>query len=209
MNKTIAEQIQKEINKKGLVRKEKKNVKEQKKFSWPSFFAGEEYNQELTQNSEIQDRINLIDYEKISNQGKEFLENKIKEIHDNSHNKQLIQEEKFPIIWFKNIDKIEKNSALEKALLPIFDPAQNNSLSGGVNLSQFILIATSSSKNVAKIPNPLMSRLDCVNVDSVRPKQFFWDKYYYHALIISLLTFLILIVLLVYYSGRKKEGKEN
>ncbi|CAG8437440.1 6950_t:CDS:1 [Ambispora leptoticha] len=173
MNETIKQQIIKEINKKEAVRKEKKGAEKLKNFSWPSFFAGEEYNQELDQNSEIKDRINLIDCEKISNENKEFLEKKIKEIYDSSQNKQLIQEENFPIIWFKNIDQIKKDSALEKALLPVFDPAQNSSLSKGVNLTQFLLIATSKGKEVGKIPNPLMSRLDCINVDTAQPKQFF------------------------------------
>ncbi|CAG8761450.1 1956_t:CDS:1, partial [Ambispora leptoticha] len=49
-------------------------------------------------------------------------------------------------------------SVLEKALLPVFDPAQNTSLPQEVNLSQFILVATSSSKEVGKIPSPFMSR---------------------------------------------------
>ena len=42
-------------------------------------------------------------------------------------NKKLIEEENFPVIWFKNIDKIADGSPLQKSLLAIFDPAQNYS----------------------------------------------------------------------------------
>ena len=97
-------------------------------------------------------------------------------------------------------------------MLAIFDPVQNNSLSikgETIDLSQFILIATSSIQDTGRLSNPLMSRLDCVNVDTAKPKEFFWDKYFYPILIASLFTFLILVLLLVYYSDRKEEAEEK
>jgi len=76
------------------------------------------------------------------------------------------------------------------------------------DLSRFILIATSSTQDTGLLSNPLMSRLDCVNVDTAKPKEFFWDKHFYPILVTSLLTFLILTLLLVYYSERKGAKKE-
>jgi len=209
MNK-IAEQIEKTRKSKTWIRKEeKKKGRSSELFSWPSFFAGEEYNQELAKNSEIL-KNNIIDFSEEENKKKELVEKKIKEIANSSTNKQLIEKENFPVIWFKNIDKIENKSPLQKFLLAIFDPAQNSSLSiegETIDLSQFILIATSSTQDTGRLSNPLMSRLDCINVETAQPKEFFWDKYFYHILIASLLTFLILILLLIYYSDRKETEK--
>jgi len=56
-----------------------------------------------------------------------LIESKIKEIVNYPANRQ----EEFPVIWLKNIDKIENKSSLQKSLLAIFDPAQNSSLSIG------------------------------------------------------------------------------
>ena len=207
---TIAEQIEKTIESKTEARKEKKIKGENiKLFSWLSFFAGEEYNQELAKHSKIKDD-NIIEFSEAKSKEKEFIENKIKEIANSSVNQQLIKQGEFPVIWFKNIDKIADKSPLQKFLLAVFDPAQNSSLSVGgetIDLSQFILIASSSTRDTGRLSNPLMSRLDCINVDTAQPKEFFWDKYFYHILIASLFTFLILILLLVYYSDRKETEK--
>ena len=119
---------------------------------------------------------NIIDFGEEKNKEKEAVENKIKQIANSSTNKQSIERENFPVIWFKNIDKITNKSPLQKSLLAIFDPAQNNSLSikgETIDLSQFILIATSSTQDTGRLSNPLMSRLDCVNVDTAKPKEFF------------------------------------
>jgi len=203
----IAEQIKKTIASKREIRKEKKTKKEDIEFfSWPAFFSGEEYNQELVKNSEILED-NIIDFEKGENRKKELVENKIKKIINSSTNKQFIRQEKFPVIWFKNIDKIANKSPLQKSLLAIFDPAQNTSLSikgETVDLSQFVLIVTSSTRDTGQLSNPLFSRLDCINVDTAKPKEFFWDKYFYPFLFTSLLIFLILVLLLIYYSDRKE-----
>jgi len=209
---SIFEQIKKEVAIKTAARKEKKRNSEKIDiFSWPAFFAGEEYNQELAKNSEVPAN-NIIDFGEEKNKEKEAVENKIKQIANSSTNKQSIERENFPVIWFKNIDKITNKSPLQKSLLAIFDPAQNNSLSikgETIDLSQFILIATSSTQDTGRLSNPLMSRLDCVNVDTAKPKEFFWDKYFYPILAASLFTFLILVFLLVYYSDRKEEAEEK
>ena len=206
----IAEQIKKVIDSKIKVKNE--NDKEGGKiFSWPSFFTGEEYNQELTKSSKIS-QSNIIDFEKEENRKKELVENKIKEIVNSSTNKKLIEQKDFPVIWFKNIDKIENKSPLQKSLLAVFDPAQNYSLSIKgeiIDLSQFVLIVTSSTHDTGKLSNPLMSRLDCINVETARPKEFFWDKYFYHILIAGLLVFLTLILLLIYCSDRKDTKTEE
>ena len=203
----IAKKIKKTIESRREIRKEKKNKGEDIKiFSWASFFAGEEYNQELAKNDKIL-KSNIIDFSEENNKKKELIESKIKEIVNYPANRQ----EEFPVIWLKNIDKIENKSSLQKSLLAIFDPAQNSSLSIGwemADLSRFILIATSSTQDTGLLSNPLMSRLDCVNVDTAKPKEFFWDKHFYPILVTSLLTFLILTLLLVYYSERKGAKKE-
>ncbi|WP_147411679.1 hypothetical protein [endosymbiont GvMRE of Glomus versiforme] len=200
--KIIRDRILKEINKKRLIRKNKESGEELKNFSWPSLFAGEEYNLgfelELSQNLKIKNQTNLIDCEKINNKSKEFLENKLKEIFDNSQNQQLIKSKEYPIIWFKNINKIENESSFQKCLLAVFDTAQNTSLfikGEKVNLSQFILLATISTHDTSQLPNPIFSRLDCVNVDTAKPKEFFLDKYFYPILTFSFLIFLVLILL--------------
>ena len=205
---SISKQIKKEIAIKTAARKEKKRKGEKINiFSWPAFFAGEEYNQELAKNSEVPAN-NIIDFGEEKNKEKEAVENKIKQIANSSTNKQSIERENFPVIWFKNIDKITNKSPLQKSLLAIFDPAQNNSLSikgETIDLSQFILIATSSTQDTGRLSNPLMSRLDCVNVDTAKPKEFFWDKCFYPVLIASFLIFLILVLMLIYYSDRKEK----
>jgi len=107
------------------------------------------------------------------------MEEKIKEICNNAENKRLIAEKKFPIIWFKNLEKIPSGSELEKALLPIFDHQQNTKLfKEEIDLSQYLLIATSSTRDMGKLSAPLTSRLECVNAETAKPKQFFLDKYF-------------------------------
>ncbi|CAG8594221.1 10648_t:CDS:10 [Ambispora gerdemannii] len=103
-----------------------------------------EYNQELTQNQEIQKKINLIDFGEVDNEKGD-------------------------------------GSALEQSLLPIFDPQQNTELFSEkekVDLSKYILIATSSTRDMGKLSVPLTSRLECVNVDTAKPRQFFLDKHF-------------------------------
>ena len=59
---------------------------------------------------------------------------------------------------------------LEKSFLPFFDPSQKGA---GV-----VFIVTSSTSDMGKLSNPLTSRLDCINVETAKPKQFFLDKYF-------------------------------
>jgi len=67
---------------------------------------------------------------------------------------------------------------LEKSLLPVFDPQQNSELfTEKIDLSNYILVATSATRNMGELSTPLTSRLDCVNVETTQPKRFFLDKY--------------------------------
>src|SRR3954470_4252322 len=94
----ISKQIEKTITSKIEVRKAKKTVgKEIEIFSWPAFFAGEEYNQELSKNSKVSAN-NLIDFSEEKTKEKELVENKIKEIVNSSANQQIIKQGDFPII---------------------------------------------------------------------------------------------------------------
>src|SRR4051794_21495650 len=82
---------------KKILEKDSSNAKE---FSSISYFAGEEYNQELAQNQELQAKIkdNIIDFNQLGNKEGDFLEKKITEIYNNSQNQQLIEKGNYPII---------------------------------------------------------------------------------------------------------------
>lgn len=161
----------------------KKNVNV-KNFSWVLFFGGGEYNS-LANSEELNGYTKtVIDFEGKEIEGGDFVKTKIKEIKG---------DENYPIIWFKNLDKIKTGSALENSLLPIFDPQQNtNLLDEGIDLSKFILIATSSTNDMGQLSPPLTSRLDCVNVGETKPRQFFLDKYFGIILIISITLTVVL-----------------
>jgi hypothetical protein len=137
------------------------------------------------------------------------LKTKIREICYNAKNQQLISNNEYPIIWFKNIEKIKNNSRLEKSLLSVFDPQQNMKLFGDdkIDLSKFILISTSSINNMGELSLPLISRLDCINVETAEPKTFFLDKYYDWVLFgsIFLITFLLTII---FWPNKKRVEKE-
>ncbi|CAG8476915.1 877_t:CDS:2, partial [Racocetra fulgida] len=92
------------------------------------------------------------------------------------YNQELAQQE----IPEKNIiDFAQVGQEKEHALLPIFDHQQNTNLFGeAIDLSNYILIATSSTRDMGQLSLPLVSRLECVNVDTVQPKKFFLDKYF-------------------------------
>jgi hypothetical protein len=153
-----------------------------KDFSRTYLFAGSEFNNELEQLSqhELKNQINFIDFNLFYNEAPEFIERKIKEIYNIPQNQKLIEVGNFPIICFKNVEKVERNQNLEEALLPVFDKQQNSELfHGEVNLSNFIILATTSTPQIGNLSDPLISRLDVVNVDTVQTKQFFLDKYYY------------------------------
>jgi hypothetical protein len=88
------------------------------------FFAGQEFNEQLDKNQELSED-NVIDFSKLANDQGEAIEEKIREICYNAKNQQLISNNEYPIIWFKNIEKIKNNSRLEKSLLSVLDPQQN------------------------------------------------------------------------------------
>ena len=196
--------LEETLAKERIVRKYKKtqgnnNIKD---YSWVLYLAGEEYNQELAQ----KEQINLIDFSQHANAQPDLVEKEIRRIYNEPQNQQIIEKGDFPLIWFKNIDKIGKNQALEESLLSIFDPQQNNELfHGKVDLSKFILIATTSTRDTGQLSKPLCSRLDLVNVDTAQPKKFFLDRYYYWFLVPSLLINLILLAL--FLLPKLKKGK--
>lgn len=185
-----------ELEKEKKIKKYKKERDKLQEFSRVLLFAGENYNQELAQNKEIKE-YNIIDFGKHSNEEARFIERKLREIYNNSDNKRFIEEKKFPIIWFKNIDKIEKKSSLEKSLLPVFDSQQNTELfNKEIDLSKFILVATTSTNDTAKLSDPLLSRLDWINVATAQTKKFFWDKNFKSLLIGSILVNLFFLLVL-------------
>ncbi|CAI2187806.1 3684_t:CDS:2 [Funneliformis geosporum] len=146
-------------------------------FSRVHLLAGEEHNQELTP---LKEQINLIDFSQHNHEDPKFIESKIKEIYNNPANQELIKKGEFPVLCFKNIEKIGSNQALEEALLPVFDQQQNSQLfNKEIDLAKFILIATTSTHETEKLSAPLLSRLDWENADTAQPKKFFLDKYYY------------------------------
>lgn len=188
---------------KTLDNENKVKQKTTKGFSWVLFFAGEEFNQELDEN-ERGDKINLIDFEKESNQKGVWIEEKIKKIFGSEENKRLIAEKKNPIIWFKNIEKILSGSELEKKLLPIFDHQQNTDLFGKkISLKDYILIATSSTRDMGKLSLPLTSRLECINVETAQVRQFFLDKYFISLLVGTVFSIVVLLVYLFWPNKSK------
>jgi hypothetical protein len=179
-------------------------------FSEVNLLAGEEHNQELVElknQTNIWETFNLIDFNQHGHENPEFIERRIKEIYNEPVNKRLIEKGEFPVICFKNIEKIGQNQALEEALLPVFDKQQNAELfNKEVDLSKFILIATTSTHETEKLSDPLLSRLNWVNADTAQPKKFFLDKYYYWFLAPSLLINLILLALLLLPKLKKKQS---
>lgn len=95
------------------------------------------------------------------------------------------------------MEKITSGSELEKALLPIFDHQQNTDLFGEkVSLENYILIATSSTRDMGKLSLPLTSRLECINVKTAQTRQFFLDKYFISLLVGTVFSIVILLVYL-------------
>jgi hypothetical protein len=188
----------------------KQNQNQHHDFSEVNLLAGEEHNQELVElknQTNIWETFNLIDFNQHSHENPEFIERRIKEIYNEPANERLIEKREFPIICFKNIEKIGQNQALEEALLPVFDKQQNaNLFNKEVDLSKFILIATTSTHETEKLSGPLLSRLNWVNADTAQPKKFFLDKYYYWFLAPSLLINLILLALLLLPKLKKKQS---
>jgi hypothetical protein len=188
---------------KTLDNENKVKQKTTKGFSWVLFFAGEEFNQEL-EKIKSQRKIELIDFEKQSNRAGVWVEEEIKRICNDGENNRLITEKKFPIIWFKNLEKLTSGSELEKALLPIFDHQQNTELfSNKIDLSDYILVATSAIRDMGKLSLPLTSRLECINVETAQTRQFFLDKYFSFLLVGTVFSIVILLVYLFWPNKSK------
>ena len=141
-----------------------------KKENSPTFlFCGEEFNKELIRekkSGEVSLRTvesyNIIDFGQQKNNKPDFLKKKLQEIYEQKENSNLLKSGYSPIIWLKNIDKIT-NSEIKNKLLKIVDSKQNTDLgkyqvevkSGKqtkniektVDLSQFTLVATTSTTN--------------------------------------------------------------
>jgi hypothetical protein len=104
------------------------------------------------------------------------------------------------------VEKIIKYSSLEQFLLPIFDHQQNNNVLGGINLSEFILIANSSSEDAINLSFPLISRLDFFSFhESKKNKESSIDRNF---LLILFSSFLLLFFLMFKYKEYDRKAKE-
>nr|CAG8459906.1 1255_t:CDS:10 [Entrophospora candida] len=186
---SIIELLPQYIREGGIRQTERNDKNNINRFPRVIFFAGEEYNQELVQNQELQKKIFLtVDFSQVKKEDIQKIEEKIKETHD-----------ELCFIYVKDINKgIDPQQ--EKTFLPYFDPSQEGS---GV-----VFIITSSTSDMGKLSTPLTSRLDCINAETANPKQFFLDKYFYSILIASFLTFLTLILFLTYHYRGREEVEE-
>src|SRR5688572_19117566 len=101
----MMKEVLKKLGTKKLVISQPENQSQHRDFSRVNLFAGEEYNQELAQ---LKDQINLIDFNQHNHENPEFMERKIKEIYNNPQNQELMKRGEFPVICFKNIEKIGK-----------------------------------------------------------------------------------------------------
>ncbi|WNE40642.1 MAG: hypothetical protein mread185_000099 [Mycoplasmataceae bacterium] len=171
----------------------------------PNFlFSGEEFNYELTKKRKgfkgswkiVHDwdwHSDVIDFGKRGNVEPEWIKKRIREIWDywniGLSKGSLVSD--YPIILFKNIDKIT-NSKLEKELLLIFNPKENDKydkyqikgwngeptdVEGNIDLSKFILVATTSTSN------PQLSQ-DLK--DELKHVESFFDKYKWFVFLFSL-----------------------
>ena len=166
-------------------KKDKQNID---KFPRVLFFAGEEYNHELVQNWELQEKIVFtINFDQAKKENMRKVEEEIEKTHD-----------KLCFIHARNINKITDPN-LEKMLLPYFDPSQKGA---GV-----VFIVTSSTRDMGKISAPLASRLDCINAETAKPKKFFLDKYFNWVLAGSTCLIFALCLLIFWSKPRKHSEK--
>ena len=63
-------------------------------------------------------------------------------------------------------------------------------------LENYILIATSSTRDMGELSLPLTSRLECINVETAQTRQFFLDKYFSFLLVGTIFSIVILLVYL-------------
>src|ERR1044072_7766792 len=97
-------------------------------------FCGEEFNQELQREKKSGNHswrsvesYNIIDFGQEKNNKIGSFKKKLEEICEQEGNKIGKGLGNSPIVWLKNIDKIT-NQELEKKLLKVIDPDQNNNL---------------------------------------------------------------------------------
>jgi alpha-N-acetylglucosamine transferase len=145
-------------------------------------FCGEDFNKELTRervigiNEKVKEikNDNIIDFGLAENNEINSLQKKIEKICQQEEDEflRLILYNP-PSIWLKNIDKIT-DSKIEKKLLEVIDFKKNSNLGEyyqeieigenkykikrNVDLSQFVLVVTTSSTN-PKINNQLLTKL--------------------------------------------------
>jgi hypothetical protein len=186
-------------------------------------FCGEDFNKELAREkviginkkiSEIKD-FNIIDFGLAENNKIDSLQKKIKNICQQEDNEsQRLALYNRPIIWLKNIDKAD--SKIEKKLLEIIDFEKNSNLEEyfeeikigekkykkkrTVNLSQFILLATTSSTNTETAPVQLRFKLNHI--------ESFWNKHYWWIFSFSL-GIEILVFYLLIKSNRKNKKSQS
>jgi len=186
-----------------LVRKKclEKGQKLLEDFSFVNAFAGCEYADALEKIGK-EDNVSVIDCKELSEKNS-FLSKLLVNIW--RLNKKNL--ETFPVIHFKNIDKIKSNSSLEKILLSVFDKQQNIDLlleGENINLAFFIIIATSSEDTVCNLSKPLSSRIDW-NVEGIKQKEHFLRKHFSLIFLFSLFFLLSLVFFLKIVNGRKKK----
>ncbi|CAG8497756.1 29283_t:CDS:2 [Gigaspora margarita] len=92
------------------------------------------------------------------------------------YNQELAQQ-KIPeknIIDFAKFGSEKGDQELEQSLLPVFDHQQNTELfSDKIDLSNYILIATSATPDISQLSPPLVSRLECINHGKNDPRPYF------------------------------------
>lgn len=105
--------------------------------------------------------LEAVDFFDTENSNFDNIERKLREFYKEGQE----NPQNCPIIVFRNIDCIAHDKTLIDSLLPIFDYQQNSNLfssspNGSIDLSQFILLATTKDENASELPKPLLSRLD-------------------------------------------------
>jgi len=202
-----------------LLRRKEWVIKWGKKEKSPTFlFCGEQFNEGLSREGEdwgkkwkkVESQ-NIIDFGQSENNKPETLKKKLQEICEK--NEEIIAYGRpSPVVWLKNIDKIASQK-VKKELVKIVDPDQKNNLGKyyqekkkgnktekiekTIDLSQFILVATTSSTNPT-LPNELRNKL----------KQYepFLEKYKWIIFFSSIGVEIIIFVLLI-RSQRKSKNK--
>lgn len=189
-----------------------------KKEKSPTFlFCGEQFNEGLSREGERGGKKwqkveshNIIDFGQSENNNLKKLKKKLEEICE--QNEEYIVEGYSPIVWLKNIEKIN-NSKVKEELVKIVDPDQKNNLGKYykevkdkgktkktekiIDLSQLTLVATTSTVH-PELPNELRAKLK-----HIEP---FLEKYKWIIFFTSIGVEVIVFVLLI-RSWRKSKNK--